>query len=335
MKILVTRFSALGDVAIAVKVIAAVVRQNPNIEIILLTKKQFTPLFKNIERVTCLPADFKKDYKGIFGLFRLYKQIKKNYKIKTFIDIHNVLRTKILRLFFFFTKKSVINKGRKEKKQLTKRKNKKILQLKNTALRYAETFQKVGINVNLDKFIYSANFTPSAELENFIKKFDNKIAIAPFAAHKTKQYPIDKMEVIISHLQKNFNIFILGGGNYEKMIAKNWQNKYQNVHSVIGKFSLTDEIALIDKCFATITMDSGNMHLASLTNTYIISIWGATHRFLGFAPYNFKRIDFIEKKLDCRPCSVFGSKDCFKNSLECLDLPPEKITEKILNISNL
>ncbi len=323
MKIIVARFSALGDVAIAVKVIYAIAQQNPDIEIIILTKPHFQQLFAGIDRVSFINVDLKNKHKGIFGLRKLAKELPRD--ISVFIDLHNVLRTKILR---FFTpssiKKFIIDKGKKQKKALIR--SKKLHQLKNTAERYAETFSKSEIYIDINNFKFKLPYTKSKKLDDYLKQFNGEsIVIAPFAAHKSKMYPLDKMEVIINQLHKKFNIFILGGGNQEKNIAETWSKKYANVHSIIGKFSMTDEILLIDSCKAIITMDSGNMHLASLTNTYIISIWGGTHPFLGFAPFNYTKIKYIQKQLDCRPCSVFGTSKCKRKDFECLNISPENI----------
>lgn len=330
-KILVSRFSALGDVTIAVHVLKAVIEQNDSIEIVLLTKAPFKKLFENIDRVTCFDVDLKNSHSGFKGIKRLAKEILNQHKIDVYIDLHNVLRTKLLKIFLpNKIKKTVINKGRKNKKKLTKKKNKNIHQLKHSADRYAETFQKAGINIDLSLYNPSYNYKTSSELNFFLEKFPgDKIAIAPFAAHSNKMLSIEKTEEIFSLTQKNTTFFILGGGQKEKELAEKWENQFENVYSVIGKFHLIDEISLINNCRITITMDSGNMHLASLTNTKIISIWGATHPFLGFSPYKKENTVYIQKEIFCRPCSVFGNKKCYRDKLYCLDIDTKTIIKNI------
>jgi ADP-heptose:LPS heptosyltransferase len=334
-KILVSRFSALGDVAIAVHVIKAVIEQNPDIEIILLTKKPFRQLFDNIDRVYCFDVDLKNKHKGINGLKKLCSEILNQHEISTFIDLHNVIRTRIINFFLpHKIKKSKINKGKKEKKLLTRKKNKKIFQLKHSAQRYADTFLNAGIDVNLNN--YSPNFThtQTQNIQNFLSTITKPcIGIAPFAAHQTKQYPLDKMETILKILNsKNYNILIFGGGEKEQKISENWQKKYPNVIPVINKFSMKEEICLIDNCKKIITMDSGNMHLASLTNTQIISIWGATHPFLGFSPFKKNDTIYIQKNIPCRPCSVFGNKKCYRKKQYCTDINPQNIIKFVNNL---
>ncbi len=331
-KILVSRFSALGDVTIAVHVLKAVVEQNKDIEIIILTRPFFSQLFKNIERITCFDIDLKKKHNGIKGIKLLAKEITTLYEINIFVDIHNVLRTKLLKLFLpARIKKATINKGRFEKKILTRKRKKRLHQLAHSAERYAQTFIKAGIYVDLNKYKAHFEHKKSNNLTKFLENFPGeKIAIAPFAAHETKMYPLQKMEQIIDALQKKYILFILGGGKKEKEIAEKWEFHFKNVYSIINKFSLSDEIALIDSCSKIIAMDSGNMHLASLTKTQIISIWGATHPFLGFSPFKKNDTIFIQKNIDCRPCSVFGNKKCYKDKMYCLDIKPEKILNLII-----
>ena len=149
--------------------------------------------------------------------------------------------------------------------------------------------------------------------------------------HEQKQYPIDKMKTVIEILdEKGYQIFIFGGGNQEKKIAENIEKTSNNIHSVIGKFSLEEEIALISKLDLMISMDSANMHIAALTGIKIVSIWGATHPFAGFTPFIQKEKSYIiqNETLDCRPCSVYGNKKCYKETLECMNsILPDRIAK--------
>ena len=328
-KVLVSRFSALGDVAISVHVLSAVLEQNQDIEIILLTKSPFRQLFENIFRLTTFDVDLKVKHKGVFGIRKLVKEITQKHKIDFYADIHNVIRTKLIKLFLpFKIKKAAINKGRAEKKLLTKKSNKKLYQLKHTAERYADVFRELGLNADLTRQVKLPLFAPSKNIAQTLALKSPKIGIAPFAKHKAKMYPIEKMENVVIELSKKQTVLIFGGGQKEKQIAEKWQKSYQNVHSIICKFSMTDEITLLNNCSIVLTMDSGNMHLASLTKTKIISFWGTTHPFMGFTPFNKPDSVFVQKDLSCRPCSVFGNKDCYKGTWECLDIDEKEIIRK-------
>ena len=336
--ILVIRLSALGDVAISVQIIQGIISQNKYIQVIMLTRKAFQPLFRNIPRLKFIEPDLYGKHKGFFGLFRLFLEINKKYKITKVIDIHNVLRTKILRSFYFFKfiKTFKIDKGRKEKKQLIRKDNKILKQLKQSSERYIETFEQAGINFETAKLKKRVNYKQTTEVIDYLSgnELKTKIGIAPFAFFEEKMYPIEQMQLVISQLsKKNYLIYLFGGGQKEKQIAKEISLKFQNVKSVIGKFSLSEEISIINQMEVMLTMDSANMHLSALTNTKIISIWGATHTFAGFSPFNSTQhtpIQISNKILNCRPCSIFGNKKCYKNNLACMKMiKPEIVTQHI------
>ncbi len=333
MKILIVRLSAMGDVALSVPVIQSLSEQYLDDEIFILTRKVFNPFFKGIKNLTLISPDLKGKHKSILGLIKLFNEIKKEYKPDVIIDLHNVLRSKILRLFFKLSnvKSYKIDKGRKEKKLLTKEKNKNLKKLKHTTQSYIDTFSKAGIHINLTYTALPGKFEMSSNIESLLQSSSKKIGIAPFAMHEQKQYPIDKMKGVINSLvSKKYEIFIFGGGKQEQEIAKSISAGSDNIHSVIGKFSLEEEIALISKLDLMISMDSANMHIAALTGIDIVSIWGATHPFAGFTPFiNDEKSHIIQNEsLDCRPCSVYGNKVCYKGTLECMNsILPEEIVK--------
>ena len=88
----------MGDVAMTVPVLATFSKAHPTIRITVLTKKQFAPLFRDLQTVTVLLADFTATHKGVYGLYKLSKQIR-NTSVDAVADLHNVLRTKILSVF--------------------------------------------------------------------------------------------------------------------------------------------------------------------------------------------------------------------------------------------
>ncbi len=331
MKLLVIRLSAMGDVALSVPVIKAVTEQHNTAEIYFITNKLYNNFFPKNKNLHFINPELKGKHKGLTGLFALYRQIKKDISPDVLIDIHDVLRTKILRFFFALSgiKSFKIDKGRSDKKQLTRKKHKILKPLKHTGERYAETFEKAGfpINLNFQKKEKAKNI--SSEIKQIIEGTEKRIGIAPFAKHLQKQYPLEKTEILIKQLsENNFHIFLFGGGEQEKNIAEKIETQYKNTLSVIGKLSMKEEIELIDNLDIMITPDSGNMHIAALTSVTIISIWGATHPFAGFTPFVPEEQHKIiqNNELKCRPCSVFGNKKCYKNTLECLySISPDDI----------
>ncbi len=319
LKICVVRLSALGDVAMLVPVLDSFVRAYPQHEVCVVTRQNFAPLFTDIQNVTLVFPDLYDKHKGVRGLFNFFRELKKSFKPDIFLDLHDVLRTKILRKYFAWsrTKVFVFNKGRAEKRALTRTENKVRKPLKHTSERYADSFRAAGFDFKIE-FLPKKYSLPEGFKFQPQKK---KIGIAPFAAHRGKMYPEARMRDVIKYLSDlNFQIFIFGGGASEKMKAHGLERDFKTVKSLIGRFSLSDEIAVMSHLDAMVVPDSGNMHLAALAGVPIVSIWGATHPFAGFTPVVSSKIHSIVQLPDlaCRPCSVFGEKPCYKGTWECL-----------------
>jgi len=228
----------------------------------------------------------------------------------------------------------VIDKERKARKELTQQKNKKLHPLRQMVERYGDVFRKANISFNLD---FSSVFEekPADLSEVRILTGDkNKhwIGIAPFARHRGKVYPLTHMQKVISALsqQNNLQIFLFGGKGDEAVLLDQWASQYGGAVNVAGKLSLDNELALISRLDLMVCMDSANMHFASLVNTRVLSIWGATHPFAGFYGFNQKPEDAIGLDLPCRPCSAFGDKPCYRKDWACLtQLSPNLIIRKI------
>jgi len=323
--VLVLRFSAMGDVAIAASVMREIAVQNPDIRFVFATRAFFAPFFENIPNLEVFSFDFKGKHKGVLGLFRLYKEVRKKYEIDLVADLHDVLRTKILTFIFRFSLKKVkiatINKGRKDKRKLCKSNNSHKKPIVTTWQRYTEVFQKLKIK---------AAIIPTSP--HFLPEKVKQIGVFPFARHKGKQYPPELMEKVLEMLSPNYKIYLFGGGNEEQKQCENWEKKYANVHSLVGKKSLTEELAFISTLDVLLSMDSAGMHLASLCNIPCVSIWGATHPYAGFVGFGQENNPQIQLKLPCRPCSVYGKKPCKYKDYRCLyGITPEKI---VLHFTN-
>ena len=93
------------------------------------------------------------------------------------------------------------------------------------------------------------------------------------------------------------------------------------------------ELALMSHLDVMVSMDSGNMHLASLVNTPVVSIWGATHPLAGFMGWGQSEQNAVQIDLSCRPCSVYGNKPCLRKDYACLhQITPAIITQRILSV---
>lgn len=340
--ILITRFSALGDIAMTIPTVYNACRANPDCNFFFLTRPHPASLFINApENLTVIGVNLNR-YKGVTGMARLASELVRKYNINLMIDLHDVLRTQLLRFFFFLRgiRSFHIIKGRKEKKRLTRRNNKVLLQLPSTTSRYDDTFRRAGINPaesfhsifeNLpDKKGNPKDFeqvsTPKKENEHWI-------AIAPFAKHKGKIYPLYLLEKVVEVLdkRKGEKIFIFGFGPEESEAIGKLSQKYKSVINMADiKLGIPGELSLLSHCDVMLSMDSANMHFASLVGLRAVSIWGATHPFTGFYGRGQNPADAIQLDMTCRPCSVFGDKPCFRGDYYCLaGITPRSIVQKL------
>lgn len=307
--IVVLRFSAMGDVAMTVPVLRALTAQHPELKITVVTRAFFKPFFQDLENVSVWEADLKGKHKGVLGLYKLSKELK-TLKFDTVADLHNVLRSNILKLFFLGKKVVQLNKGRAEKMALTT--GKTFQQLKTTHQRYADVFKALGYTVDLLQPTFPEPKPLSEALKTFISNKTLKtIGIAPFAAHKGKMYPLNQMEAVISELSKDYNIILFGGGKSEIEILNQLETKNKNIKSVAGKLDLKDELVLISNLDLMLSMDSGNAHIAAMLGKKVITIWGVTHPFAGFAPFNQPKdyaLTANREEYPLIPTSVYGNK---------------------------
>jgi ADP-heptose:LPS heptosyltransferase len=331
--ILVIRLSAMGDVAMTVPVLRAFTQQYPDIKLTILTKAFFTPFFNNIPNVTVYAAEVGTKHKGVLGLYRLSKELRE-LNIDAVADLHNVLRSKILLCFLFGIKAVQIDKGRTEKKALVT--GQKIQQLKTTHQRYADVFEKLGFHVDLSNPTFPKNESLSLKISNITgDKTCKWIGIAPFAAHESKMYPLDLMEQVIAHLSKSYKVILFGGGSNEIEILNALENKFHNTINIAGKLTLEDELNLISNLDIMLSMDSGNAHIAAMLGIKVVTIWGVTHPYAGFAPFNQPedyRILSDRKQFPLIPTSVYGNTYPENYNEASRSILPETIIKKIESI---
>lgn len=283
--------------------------QNPGVEIIMVSRKNFEALFAGIPNVTFKGIDLD-DYKGLFGLRKLSNELVREFNPDCVANLHDVIRTKILDRIYRRKGLKVfkIDKGKEEKEHLTDVWNLEKVQLKKTVERYADVFRKMGFQVEL-----SHQLRPRTEQKS-------GIGFAPFAQHKGKMLPLEKSYELVRILAKKHTVYFFGGGKKEKETLEKWEREIPNTKNLAGTLNLTEELNHIAGLELMISMDSANMHLASLVGTRCISIWGATHPYAGFLGFGQREEDVVQvKDLTCRPCSVFGDKECYRGDWACLE----------------
>lgn len=326
--LLAVRFSAMGDVAMTIPVMKQVLDTYPDLTIVFVTNKNWGALCQGIPRLIFVPADLKGEHKGVNGLFRLFRAVRAQYPgIRAMADLHQVLRSQIIRSFFGLTavKVAVIDKGRSGKKALTRKDDKILHSLTSTLDRYRAVFAKLGYPVAAD--------TPGTLPRKPAAK--QQIGIAPFATYREKTYPIEKMEVVIRQLRERTeaDILLFGGGKEETAKLEALAKRVNGLQVVAGKYSLEEELRIISGLQLMVSMDSANMHLASLYGVPVISVWGATHPYAGFMGFGQREENAVQLDLYCRPCSVFGSKPCFRGDHACMEeLAPEHIVGAVMRL---
>jgi len=336
MRLLVIRTSAMGDVALATPVLRAFRKQFPEVEITLLTRLAYKPFFFSIDGLTLFFTDLIDRHKGFSGLIRLFKDISNAGKYDIVIDLHDVLRSKVLRLLFGLkgVPSYVINKGRREKRSVISGKNKK--RLRHSIERYCEAFLKAGFPLTLTGGPW---IIPSPEALSKIASITGTyeeliIGIAPYTKHKLKMWPEEYMIRLLGMIsEKHKTKFFLFGGNEESEKLTNFQARLAGSFNTSGFLTLDEELALMSRLDLMIAMDSSNMHMAALTGAKVISIWGGTDPLSGFAAWmqpEEHTISIPVDELTCRPCTIYGKGECKRGDLACMNwLTPELVFKRI------
>lgn len=356
-RLLIMRFSAMGDAAMTVPVLHALATQHPDLRITMLTRTRFVPMFEWLPaNVQVRGIDFT-DYDGIIGLTKLYNQLKEGH-FDAVADLHDVLRSKYLRTCFTMagTKVAVVNKGRKAKKALIGN-GQRHPALPSMTERYADVFRTLGLDIDLTRPMHISLRNESfAQVYNIVgrkQSGEQWVGIAPFAAHMQKIYPLDRMQQVANALaEAGCKVLLFGAGKRESDILQTWEKDYQEalkqknaadskrtdkpsgtLMSICGKMGgLKNEMLLMAQLDLMISMDSANMHIASILSTPVLSIWGATHPKAGFTGYGQKAENELQLDLPCRPCSIYGKKPCHFRDLRCMNIPTKTIVSKALHI---
>jgi len=334
--LLVIRLSAMGDVAMLAPVLKVLTSTYPYLKVTLLTRKFFFPIFNGIEHVEAYEADLKGAHSGVFGLSCLAKDLR-DLGVNAVADVHDVLRTNVLKSIFFFYGIPVkqIDKGRADKKALTRADNKIFKPLKSTPERYADVFKELGYPLDLSNYTYpeKQKLSPNAR-EITGKNVLKWLGVAPFAQHNSKVYPLDLMTELIEKInaEGKVQVYLFGGGKEETEQLEALTSKFENVKSLAGKLKFDEELAFISNLDGMLSMDSGNAHLAAIYGIPVITLWGVTHPYAGFKAFNQPLENCLLPDLEKYPripTSIYGNK--FPEGYEDVmrSISPEVVYNKI------
>lgn len=331
--ILVIRLSAMGDVAMTVPVLRALTEQHPELKITVLSRAFFKPFFRDLKNVSFFAAQVKGKHKGVLGLFKLARELRKNHSFYAVADLHHVLRTRILYFFLKNNRFVFIDKGRSLKEALVS--GVIFEQLKTTHQRYVEVFQKLGFPVDLSNPTFPEKVILNEKIQQLIETDKLLIGIAPFAAHEGKMYPLDLMRQVIEALEKDYKVLLFGGGSKEIDILNSFESEFKNVKNLAGKLTLDEELDVISNLEVMLSMDSGNGHIAAMLGVKVVTIWGVTHPFAGFAPFNQPSDYALLSDHDTFyeiPTSVYGNTYPESYKEVSRSISPETVIQKIKSI---
>jgi ADP-heptose:LPS heptosyltransferase len=308
--LLIFRFSALGDILMSVPVIDALARQYPDLQVTVVSRPYVGPVMRMLPQNVSFVGVNLKNYKGLPGIRRLYKELK-TLQPSAIADFHNVLRTICLRSFFRLDgiPTAYLDKDRRQRKNFIKAKVK--TQQRTSFEGYQQVLAELGFPVKIE---WHQRFSLIG-----VDTKENAIGVAPFAAHQGKIYPLNQLEQVVAELSKQVHVYLFGAGAEEKALMEQWEQKYDNVESVVGRLAdMGEELRLMSRLRLVLSMDSGNMHLASLAGVPVVSVWGATHPLGGFLGWGQSMDNVIQENLPCRPCSIYGNKPCRYGDYRCL-----------------
>jgi ADP-heptose:LPS heptosyltransferase len=314
-KILIIRFSSIGDIVLTTPVIRCLKQQLPDAEVHFLTKKAFFPVLKAnpyIDKLHLLEH----------GIKEMVEQLH-HENFDYIIDLHGNLRTMMIKLKL--KKPSVVfDKLNFQKWLLVNFKINKLPKL-HIVDRYLKTVEFLGVKndgLGLDYFIPKEDEVDIQQLPAFQRK--GYIGFIIGGQHATKQLPVEK---IISIINKIDAPFVLLGGKEdveaaEKIAAFAGREK---VFNACGKFNINQSASIVKQAQKIISHDTGLMHVAAAFKKDIISVWGNTVPEFGMYPYLPGENSFIAevKNLPCRPCSKIGCSSCPKKHFYCMKLMDE------------
>lgn len=340
MKVLVQRYSALGDIIILLPILQQLKLDYPELKIAFASKPLVAPFFNDLD-IEFIPIDHKGKHKGLRGLRRFAKEIEEQFGPDIIIDAHMVLRSMVVSRSFQLSGRKVysIRKDRPARKRFLKAAAEGREPLMQISRLHLENFQRAGFDLNFNReSIPIAPFSLDEEIKLWFeeRKALQNIGIAPGSKHLSKTWPNEKyLEVMKGLKSKDRHFFLFGGWDEHDTLDKLGRESGCSYSVMAGKFSLDQESALCKELSVFISNDSSNMHLAAWSGCPVVSIWGGTHPDAGFAPYmnEAHMVALGDDELGCRPCSVFGTGECSRGDFACLHhLDSQSVLQKVNSI---
>jgi ADP-heptose:LPS heptosyltransferase len=311
LKVLVIRFSSIGDIVLTTPVLRCIKQQLKDVELHFITKQQFISVIENNPYVD-------KFHTINQSLAEIIPQLKKeNYDY--IIDLHHNART--LKLKLALGKKSFsFNKLNWEKFLIVNFKKNKLPQ-KHIVDRYFEAAANIGVKNDGKGLDYYIDEKDEIDIVSSLPAmFHNDYnALVVGGSYFTKQIPLNKLKEICS--TSSLPLILLGGKEDAAIAEQVYQFHKNKVLNLCGKLNLNQSASIIQQANKVITSDTGLMHIAAAFKKDIISLWGNTIPEFGMGPYLAgKNSQILEvTNLSCRPCSKLGYKKCPKGHFRCMN----------------
>ena len=307
MRILIIRWSSLGDIILTQPIVAILREKYPNAEVHYCCKPamaQLVECFEGVDRV--ISTD--------------------NPDQSVHYDIAIDLQAKpgsILQLKRISADRKVIyNKDRLTRWMIVKHLTGKSID--STLSLYYSALKKLGIDMPMRNPVIKPKpqhevFIDELFLEHSVTPAKTLIGIAPGAKHFTKRYPMEYWIRFIDSIPESWNCqFILTGSTEDREICAEIHRQCPRATFDLCARTKADQLVnLIDRMGCLISGDSGPMHVAAALGKPQIAIFGGTHTRLGFRPMNTKAV-ILEEEIGCRPCSLHGLKTCPKSHFRCM-----------------
>jgi len=325
-KILIVRFSSLGDVILASPLFRRLRSACPNARIDVLVKSDYSDavLFNpHLSSVITLKTSERTEL----------REIKKNIRKTGYdliIDIHNSLRSRYIRWGSGAVHTVVVNKRAVRRFLLVTFGWNFYGDIVPVAERYCEGVRKYGVSDDgggLEIFLpEETRSTVASVMEKYrTERYDTVFGIGPAARHSTKRWPVERFVELSVNLAKKrrCRIFLFGGredndfcGDMAQMV--NSYAGYSAAENFAGRLNFLETAAALDYCHAVITNDSALMHMAAARGKWVVGIFGSTVKEFGFFPYRAKSVIVERNDVRCRPCSHIGLEKCPKKHFRCM-----------------
>jgi heptosyltransferase-2 len=320
MKILVIRFSSMGDIIYTTPVVRCLKKQLPDAEVHFLTKPAFKYIYDNnpfVDRLLLLKPTLSETIEEIKA---------ENYDY--LIDLHSNLRTSLIKLRTGI--KSSAYKKQRLRKWLSLKFNLKLVHPVHLVERYLKTVKFLGVKNDGKPIDYYVKAEHDLKKLLPISHQGNYVAFIIGATHFTKRMPNEKIINICKQITQP--VVLLGGGDVKANGDEIANAVGMNVYNACGSTSLDESVYLVSNAVSVVGFDTGLTHIAEAFNKPIASIWGGTApELLGVQPYMVKNAKVVGIDLPCRPCSKFGLEKCPLGHFKCMNNIPIDIVINFVN----